>query len=214
MNFAQHFLEGRVRLVRELMGGGIKVHRADLILIICAVISACAARRWPGRDIDRKRFLELLVKHSSDESRISWVSVPTLINSGLITENKTRYENRGEAGRNYRDDEIDLCFGEAEKKYRHITFKDLKKCTYASLIYEWLRCGYAHEYCERGDTTPVGPASGETARITYFNRLTNGGVTHMAHFHLGYLLGLASHHVSILPSDPSPYPPVWWVDET
>ena len=183
-----------------------------MVLIICAVISACAAQRWPGRDIDKKRFLELLIKFSPAESRTLWVSVPALINAGLIAKNTTRYGRLEESGRNYRDDEIDICFDEARKLYPHIMPRDLKKYTYAWLIYEWLRCGYAHEYCARGNTTPFPSASGESARISYINRLENNGVTYMACFHLSYLIGLASHHVSILPSNSSPYPQTWWTE--
>ena len=66
------FLLDRIRLVNELIAGGPRVEYADFVLILTAVLSACSARRWPGRGIDRNRFVELLVmigRHFGDQIR-------------------------------------------------------------------------------------------------------------------------------------------------
>jgi hypothetical protein len=78
------------------------------------------------------------------------------------------------------------------------------------LIYEWLRCGYSHEYCPHENITHV-PASNHKARISYIGRLANSRIKRMVSFHLDYLISLAEYHISILPSNYSPRPSFWWI---
>ena len=54
----QSFLQGRIDLVKALRESSLPVTHQDLELILTAVISACAACRWPGEGFDRKRFVE------------------------------------------------------------------------------------------------------------------------------------------------------------
>ena len=112
------FLQERMELVRALADSeDLPVSYADLALITCAVISACAARRWPGRGFDRKRFVELLVQqHSDSRFRTSWISAPALLNAGLIRQDETPYGTPGNETRIYRDEEIDLSFEDARKQ--------------------------------------------------------------------------------------------------
>ena len=82
----QKFLQGRIDLVKSLLNSSLNIHYADCVLIICAVLSACASIRWPKKEIgiDRKRFVELLIKYSPDVFHASWISIPSLLNDGLI----------------------------------------------------------------------------------------------------------------------------------
>lgn len=205
------FLIDRIRLVRELLHDDeLDVAYADLVLILCSVISACAALRWPGRSVDRRRFIELLVNHGLDEHHAYWVSVPSLINAGLINESDTPYRG-GNSTRIFRGSEIDLPIETAISSYTTIPTGRLKSSSYATLIYEWLRCGYAHEYCPHESITHV-PPSRHVARISYIGRIVNGNTIRMASFHLDYLIDLAEFHANNLPDAPSPRPKEWWID--
>jgi hypothetical protein len=205
----KHFLKERLILAQSLLGNIPGASYADVVLIVTAVLSACASIRWPGKGIDKGRFIELLVAYSPAEFHASWVSIPTLINAGLISESDTLYTG-GNSSRVFRDEEIDLSIGEARKMYPELREEQLRKHCYASLIYEWLRCGYAHEYCPHDCITQV-PASREKARVSYIGRLKGGEITRMVSFHLDYLLELADSHVSVLPSIASSFPASWWV---
>ncbi|MGA2619205.1 MAG: hypothetical protein ABSF26_16475 [Thermoguttaceae bacterium] len=204
------FLQGRIRLVRELIDSDIRISYGDLVLILTAVISACAAARWPGGRIDRCRFVELLVRHSLPDAHTTWVCVPALINSSLVAEADTPY-GPGESTRIFRDDEIDLDLPAARARYQHVSPIRLKQCTYASLIYEWLRCGYAHEYCPHDNITPV-PPSRHNARLSYIGRATSKGLKRMICFHLDYLIDLAQYHAINVAETPDPRPRQWWID--
>ena len=64
--FMHRFLQGRIDLVHQLRAlSTLEVAQQDLELILTAVMSACAACRWPGEGFDRKRFVESLVRFGS-----------------------------------------------------------------------------------------------------------------------------------------------------
>jgi hypothetical protein len=207
------FLLDRVRLVRHLLGncGPPQVHYADLVLILTSVISACAALRFPGNGIDKRRFIELLVRNTPDDFHLSWISVPTLIAKGLISESVTAYAEAGQSTRIFRDEEIDREYCDARQAFPRVPFERLKSCSYAVLIYEWLRCGYAHEYCPHENITHV-PASRGPARVSYIGRMTRSGLKRMVSFHLDYLIEVAEHHAANVSDTPSSQPPTWWLD--
>lgn len=207
----KHFLEKRLDLAKYLMSDVPIACYGDVVLIITAVLSACASIRWSGRNIDRKRFIELLVKYSLEEFHASWVSIPALINAGFIKEDNTLYKG-GNSTRIFCDEEIDLCIEEAKNQYPMVPNKQFRKHCYASLIYEWLRCGYAHEYCHHENITPI-PASRYNARLSYIGRSINNKQKKMVSIHIEYLLELANYHVTILPSAKSQTPSIWWIGE-
>src|SRR6266487_5039275 len=108
------FLLDRIRLVNELIAGGPRVDYADLVLILTAVISACAARRWRGRGIDRNRFVELLIRLSPPDAHCDYVCLVSLLRAGHISERDTPWGlSFGDFTRIFRDDEIDLSFPDA-----------------------------------------------------------------------------------------------------
>jgi hypothetical protein len=208
----KHFLKKRLELAKYLMSDVPGAIYEDVVLIITAVLSACASIRWPGRNIDRKRFIELLVRHSLAEFNTSWVSIPALINVGLIKEDNTPYKG-GYSARIFCDEEIDLCIDEVKNQYPMVTAtnKELREYCYASLTYKWLRCGYAHEYYHHENITPF-PPSRSNARISYIGRSMNGKQKRMISFHIEYLFELANYHVTILPCTESQRPKTWWID--
>ncbi len=193
--------------MRELIESDLPVAYADLVLMLCSVISACAARRWPGRGIDQRRFVELLAVESPSESRAAWISVPSMIVDEHFNESETQYGEPGQADRIFCDDEIDLSFEAARQAYPHVAARDLKRCSYAFLIYDWLRCGYAHQYCPHENITHV-PPSRRDARLSYILR----GSQRMICFHLDYLVALAEHHANSLTDEEAERPERWWLD--
>ena len=207
----KRFLKERLDLAKTLSSDVPGASYADVVLIITAILSACASLRWPGRGIDRKRFIELLVPHSPQDFHTSWVSIPALINQGFISEEDTPYRG-GNFTRIFRGEEIDLSLDEASMQYSNVSRKKLREHCYASLIYEWLRCGYAHEYCPHENITHV-PASRKEARVSYISRSMGKNHKRMLSFHLDYLMSIAEHHISILASKEFSLPATWWIEK-
>ena len=209
----KHFLKGRLDIAKALSSYIPGATYADVVLIITAVLSACASLRWPGRGIDKKRFIELLVLHSPVDFHTSWISIPALINQGFISEEEMPYK-KGNFTRIFCGEEIDLPINEASVRYPNVPNEQFKQHCYASLIYEWLRCGYAHKYCPHENVTHVSPSHKE-ARVSYIGRLIGENRRkRMLSFHLDYLMSIAEYHISILASKKSSPPTTWWIEKT
>jgi len=201
----QRFLEERIDFVKCLYRSDMDVSYGDIVLIVCAVLSACAAYRWPRKPKERKdkeKFIRLLTDFSTPEFRTSWISIPSLLNDKQINQNDTPWGMPGNECRIFCDDEIDLSIEEAREKYPKIPERILKNYSYASLIYEMLRCNYSHEFCPHTNITEV-QASRNDARISYIGRMSDGRIKRMVAFHIDYLIRLAEYHVSILPEHDS-----------
>lgn len=209
----QEYLQGRIRLAkRRAESGDLGACYADVALILCAIISACAAARWCADNIDRRRFIELLIRHSDASFRTAWTSIPSLINAGLIDLADTPFGGQGQDDRIYIGDEIDCHLLEAQNRFRSIQSEDLRRYCYGSLTYSQLRCGYAHEYRGGDWTTSVAP-SRRKCQISYIGRrMADGATRRMFCFDLDYLLALAEFHVSNIAAAPQPKPLHWWVD--
>lgn len=204
----QTFLNGRIELARALASGELQSHPADVGLIATAVLSACSAICWPDRGSDKKRFIELLVSRSHSEFHANWVSVPALLNDGLVQVENTLYGSDNNTNI-FCGAEVDLSLSQAVQQFPTVSEHKLRTYSYAALIYKRLRCGYAHEYWPHETITCVTP-SRKAARVSYIGR--GPELRRMACFHLEYLLNLAEHHVSSLPSNAISRPAKWWID--
>lgn len=212
------FLQGRLEFVKRLCDSELPVEYADVVLILCSVLSACASWRWPGTDKkDTKRFVELLVKHSPVEFKTSWVSVPCLIYKGKIDKNKTPLGKVASSLEEIASDKVDLSFEDAVQTYRDVEggVKTLRKYCYAALIYTQLRCGYSHEYSTERPFFPPCPDEIDNSPILYRHRLfvAENKIITIASFSINYLIELAEYHVANLPSRESNYPTTWWIDD-
>lgn len=204
----KEFLQGRLELVEHLANNVTQAHYADLVLLLTAVLSACASRRWPGERIDKKRFVELLVRYSPEDFHTSWVSLPALLGDYPWADERPFGVPDTRVLCGY---EVDVSCEQAALQYPEMSGRRLREHSYAALIYRWLRCGYAHEYWAHPNVTHV-PAADEKARVSYIGRLTKEGHRRMVSFHLEYLYELAEHHVSVLPDSACTRPGVWWID--
>jgi hypothetical protein len=210
----QLFLQGRIDLVGALRESSLPVTHQDLELILTSVMSACAACRWPGEGFDRKRFVESLVRFSSAELHLDWVSTSGLLELGVVSDNQTPWGVFGQEIRIFTGEEIDGPITTMAERYPDVSIRDFKRASYANRIYEWLRCGYAHIYWGAGNTTHVAP-SDWPAQISYIGRREpDGSRVRIASFHLDYLISVAQEQVATLPKSKLDKPDQWWIDQT
>jgi len=131
-----------------------KITYGDAILILTAVVSALGAQCWPGkaRGIDRGRFTQLLVDHAPETLTIS---VPLLMKHfqshgkpDLASKLKHHfYKCLPASGAIPLGHMVDL----SEKDVEHLLGDtscrpEVRKHSYAHLLYEELRCSYSHEF--------------------------------------------------------------------
>jgi hypothetical protein len=210
----QSFLQGRIDLVRALRESSLPVTHQDLELMLTAVISACAACRWPGEGFDRKRFVESLIRFGSPELHLDYVSTGALLELGVISDSQTPWGEIWSGNPYFQCDEIDGAIPDMAQRYPKVSTRDLKRASYANRIYEWLRCGYAHNYWAAGNTTHVAPSDGP-AQISYIGRREPDGTrVRIASFHLDYLISVAQQQVATLPKSKLDKPDQWWIDQT
>lgn len=156
----RQWTENRVEIadgIMQLMRPGLSpVFDAEVIL--CCALAATAHAAWPGERIDRKRFVQLLVDHCDT------VPNPTTISIGVLRKNlkdagKDSMEEAVRHGlwqtsdpfcsRNFRAAEVDCDEASIQKAFPNLTLKELRKASYANILYEDLRCGLVHEYQQK-----------------------------------------------------------------
>jgi len=209
----QSFLQGRIDLVRALRESSLPVTHQDLELILTAVISACAACRWPGKSFDRKRFVESLIRFGSPELHLDYVSTGALLELGVISDSQTPWGEFGQEIRIFTGDEIDSAIPEMAQRYPKVSTRDLKRASYANRIYEWLRCGYAHNTGQPATPRMSRHPMGRLRSVISQNR-ADGTRVRIASFHLDYLISVAQEQVVTLPKSKLDMPDQWWIEKT
>lgn len=209
----RNFLRERINFVNALRESSLSVTQQDLELILTAIISACAACRWPGEGFDRKRFIETLIRFGSADLHLDYVSTGALLELGVVSDGQTPWGQMGQEARIFTGEEIDGAIPEMQMRYPGVSIRDFKRASYACRLYEWYRCGYAHNYWASGNTTYAAP-SREPAQISYIGRVNPGGAhIRIASFHLDYLIAVAENQVSALPDRKMNQPETWWIDQ-
>jgi len=210
----QTFLKGRIDLVKTLCESSFPVTYPDCVLILTAVMSACAACRWPGKRFDQKRFVQSLIQFGSPKLNLDYVSTGALLEMDLISLKESPWGARGNALNIFTGEQIDGPIQTMANRYTRVTVSEFKRASYANQIYNSLRCGYAHTYLPGGYTTDY-QVSDFPAQISYM-RCTepDGKVIMESHFHFDYLIDVAQQQVSTLLKGNLNKPAQWWLDQT
>ncbi len=178
-NWLKEWTEKKVQLANRLHNGECGGTYAESVLILCGVLSGISADIWPDKRNDRKRFVELLVRYTSPSSCVTRVSIPLLIGyyrnigksdlSASLKDKLMAYDvTRVLAG-----NDVDKNINEISKDFPEADIKTLKKHSYANLLYEEIRSGYAHEYMPGTRSDSWGMGSGRVdSDISYVNRVS------------------------------------------
>jgi len=208
-------------LPAEKPGGG---SYSEAVILVCAVLNALAAEVWPGRNIDKARFVELLVRLGSPPDELKTISVPLLVRR-LDTECPANAEILRKKFLDFSKTrvvtglDIDKTEGELLSLCPGLPPTVIREYSYARLLYEEVRSSYAHEYRtgEKADSWPMTMASGQS--VSYVNRLLLIGTPEtirLIHFHIDWLtklaVDLASYIDGISTTLPHPPPSKWWKD--
>ena len=215
------FINQKINLAQKLYDSSDFATYADATLIICTALSAIAAEMWPGENIDRKRFTELIVRYADKNLKNDWVSVPLLHqclkekNTSPFTTNE--YSHLLENSLILTENDIDSCEVELLKQFPQLDKKIVREYSYSHLIYKELRCAYSHEYAV-GKKAHSLPMTSRDACVSYVNRLNpKTNITYkMICFHFNYLLDIINHiNTKLQPLEnyfnQNP-PKQWWIE--
>jgi len=193
---------------------------AEAVIILCALISAMAAEVWPGRGKDRKRFIEVLVQFAPSNLNTRRISIPLLVKS-LREESRTSESNSLE--KTYLDysrtqvltgDQVDKFEEEIICKCPSLKLKEIRDCSYGSLLYEEIRSAYAHEYHpgSRADSSPL--TCIRTAAVSYVNWVDD--IDRHIYFHVQWIADVSIAITEVIDASKTTLPRVdplkWWVD--
>jgi hypothetical protein len=201
-------------------GGGY----GEAAIIISAAISALAAEVWPGRGIDRVRFIELLVRFApaSDTAKIS---IPLLVQELSPTSEAAHAETLRKAflpssPASLITRSVDKLESEVLRVCPQLKTERLRKVSYACLLYEEVRSSYAHQYkagAKAESWLVSSEAAGESAG--YANRLVGPDLSEtqkLIHFHIEWLVQVAQALARNIDARrgaiPVSSPALWWID--
>ena len=189
----------------------------EAVLILCSALNALAATVWPGKEIDRKRFIELLKNFTSSQSVCTLISVPLLVaylrNKGEHNEEKQLKDRflKFSDSLVLTGDVVDKTEKEILSVCDTISQRYIRTFSYANLLYQEIRSGYVHEYGpgNKADTWPM--TSKSNVYVSYVNKL---GEDRRIHFHIDWLLKISSETAQIVSNLmlPLEIPKVWWID--
>jgi hypothetical protein len=222
------FANNRITIANALERGALGAGYYEASILLLSALSGIAAIMWPGKQKDRKRFIELLVAHAPSTLHVTNISTALLVqnflNSGdsrLISAAhliKVKYLPphhsqiiTGEESDGPEDEILSDC--------PSLTKKDIREFSYANLLDSEVRCGLMHEF-SLGKYATSHPMTERDAMISYTNVLGANGQAKeykQIHFHYDWLRKLAEATASTvaalniqLPlSDQNP----WWIDE-
>lgn len=207
------------RLSRGEAGGGY----AEAAILTCATLNALAAELWPGRNIDRVRFVEMLVRHGAQAGECSQISIPLLVqhleaNSRQLEAQQLRYAFAlSPKSFVVTGTDVDQYERAVYSVCPQLQLNEVRDFSYASLLYKEIRSSYAHEYKtgDRADSVPMTTLTNQS--VSYINQMANNQeMIRLVHFHVEWLAQLAVEVAGVVDRLagrlPLQQPQKWWLN--
>ena len=221
-NWLEEFTGRKIDIAQELLSGRCGGGYPEAIIIISCALSGIASLVWPGERIDRRRFVELMVRYCDPGLCTEYISTPLLVQD--LTQSSEPAKNQ--AGLQMKQkyipsfpferliltgDDADGTEDELLQQWPVLSRTDVRKFSYPNLLYRELRCSLVHNY-RLGDSTASIPLFEGEANISY----VNSAGEKLIYFHLEWLLKVfrsvcttVSPSLSALPFG---VPHRWWLD--
>lgn len=229
----QTWVGKKLSIAEGLAAGALGGTYSDAVLILGPLISGLAAIAWPGRGIDKARFVEACVNLADRSLALNKVSVPLLIqhleNGGRNADAAAlRGTNAAftfaQGSLVIRGDDVDLTPNEVARFVPTLTMKEIRVQAHATVLYEEVRSSLTHEYqlTKRAQSHAMAESA---LGVSYVNLLEGSGPfgihppfteRRLIHFPISLLTAIArSVATAVEPlfekSLTRPVPPMWWV---
>lgn len=219
-NWLQQFVEHKISVAEALNRGECGGSYFDATILICSVLSGIAALLWPGKRIDHKRFVELLVAYCDDQLQTKYISTALLVQSfeSASEQKKIEAANRirgkylppwdrlvitGDDADGPEDDLLPECPG--------ISRKEIREFSYPNLLYLEVRNSLVHEY-RLGKSVSSWPMADRVANVSY----VNASGKRLIYFYFPWLIQLcrtiANSVENQVCNSPTARPQNWWLD--
>ena len=194
MDLILNYFKGKFDNVKYLTSITDKDFSDEAISLLTMILNAIASYIWPGENIDRKRFIETCIKYPKVHYGADLISVPILYKNICepeknILENKFPFAFSGYEGI---PDTMVLCGAdidmyEDDLKDLGILHENIRKYSYANLLYTELRCGFAHKY-SMGKQACKYPMAKKSQSVSYVNEIKGRKI----HFHYNWMETICS----------------------
>ncbi len=220
----REWLNRRVRNANSLLDTFKGEGLPDALILLCCTLSALADRRWPGERFDKKRYIELLVRFTDVSPGMGLVSIP-LLNRRL---EKAFPEEASilskcyfppNAGQIVIWNEIDRAEHEIHAVIPQLPLKEIRRASYASVIYEQFRSSLVHQYSLSSEISEF-PMSSRLNEPHYVNVFAGVGIVRkMLYLPYAFIRKVVesageknseSWEKAITWTEPRP--PKWWID--
>jgi len=192
MSFSYHSLvEQKIKTAQAIAAGCCEGTYADGALILCSLISGMAAIAWPGKRTDKKRFVEIIIRFPPLGVDPKKISAPLLVQYG-----KDCNARLGISEKSFHVAEAnDLSEEDVMKSCPGLGLLNIRKYSYAALLYDEIRNNYVHQ-CRRGEKTREGDslrqiAHTEESSISYVNENRNGKEYRLIYFPIKWIARVA-----------------------
>lgn len=225
------FTRTKQSMALRLASGECAGSYGDAVIILCAAISALAADVWPRQNNDkndRRKFVEALTALARGLGTTR-ISIPLLVAflrgpDSKVADTLEVADTLGTAFLNFdptqvlTGDEVDKSEQEIARLCPRLKPKEIRQFSYANLLYEEIRCGYAHAYSP-GKRAESWPLNMQEAPVSYHNKViysNNEAIrSRLIHFRVEWIADVAVTIATAVDAmDPTllPYPPRWWID--
>lgn len=194
------FIEARVAVAMALDEGQCGGSYIDACILISSIVSGIAAKLWPGKGIDYKRFVELWVQYTDPDLAPTMISIP-LLSRDLREKGNFDAANKIEAARPGMFGAggacrvvtgIDVDFSEAEVQSicPQISLRDIRTYSYPAIFYREVRSSLVHEY-NIGPSAHALPMTNRDTNVSYVNQLDSTVPSRLPrrriHYHMPWL---------------------------
>lgn len=220
------YVTDKVGLARRLASGELGGDYNDAVVLLAVQISGMAADLWPGKGIDRARFVEVVVRRAAPELQPARISTPLLLQAlqrdGQMVECRAiarRLPNAfgsGFASRVIQGSEVDLPEAEIQRLCPALPLGRLRRYSYADSLYRKFRSALVHE-AHLGDSADRWAHSSATELVSYTNVLERHShrAARRLHFDVEWVARATLSIATASAADigvPQPVPGKWWVN--
>jgi hypothetical protein len=164
----------KLEIAKRLNAGEINGSYSEALMIISSILSATASMIYPGYGIDKRRFVELLIKYNTTDYEFSKISIPLLKESRILTKEQDLILLEEYNTKSYSliitGEDIDLDESIVRTLCPDIDLRKLREFSYANLFYKELRSSLVHEY-RLSDFAASFPQTTKEAFVSYNNNV-------------------------------------------
>jgi hypothetical protein len=225
--YSRTFLGGKTDLARRLAVGECGGTYDEAVLILSAVLSSLAATLWPGKGIDRRRFVEVWARYASEDVNAMRISVPLLAQHLHSAGDQSCIASlaalRPEGFRDFpgtfellvvTGGDVDLSEVEVRRACPTLAVRTIRKFSYPRVFYENVRNGYVHEYGPTPFASRYPGGKSLAPIVTYLNSASPP--FRKIHFNIEWLCAVVEAVAeAVFPyccGKSAPQAPPWWLD--